>query len=616
MARSVRKKIQNKKRKHVVIVIVFLLAAVGIGLYRLPPSLLGIDRIIQLAADKFSTHSADVSSAEPVLRGTVFDRNFNELAVSYQLYSLFVRSVEITDHEKVIETLVQLAGVQETDLETSLKQSTTLIKVAENLDEKQAAEIDSLQLAGVYIKPLEERFYPEHETAGGLIGYAEEGIGLAGIEATFDTVLQHGEFRSVALPEVDFQGFNVKGNSRLDLVLTLDLEIQKTVDEQLRHYLKVSGAAKGLALLMDARTGAVIAWSRQPSFNPNYFWQAKDITHADMFSEVIDDKLYRRLLISGAAVYRSGEQSPKLLPATVAAVDYGLGERELREYGQLIGLYEDMRGRLTPGNKTAPGENEAVQSGDEHKNVNGLQLITAVASMVNGGWRTTPFILDSVFDGAQKSFYTRSKEFDAKRRRRILSPSMGIMLRRNLGRENQVPGKDFFLYTDSVARIVKQGGMGRYIMQDMVIGAMPAKFPEMIMLMVAQRDHLNPLPKGLKKSSVKLVDLGRKLMPLIYASASQKVQRDYPVGLNSANYNQFLISHRIDFKGGSHATGEKGPVMPTVKGLSLRKGLQRLNGYNLQVRVEGSGRIIAQQPVPGKPLYDVGECVLFLESKI
>ena len=111
------------------------------------------------------------------------------MAVSYQLYSLFVRSVEITDHEKVIETLVQLAGVQETDLETSLKQSTTLIKVAENLDEKQAAEIDSLQLAGVYIKPLEERFYPEHETAGGLIGYAEEGIGLAGIEATFDTVL-------------------------------------------------------------------------------------------------------------------------------------------------------------------------------------------------------------------------------------------------------------------------------------------------------------------------------------------------------------------------------------------------------------------------------------------
>jgi cell division protein FtsI (penicillin-binding protein 3) len=471
-------------------------------------------------------------------------------------------------------------------------------------------------LAGVYIKSLEERFYPEHETAGGLIGYAEEGIGLAGIEAAFDTVLQHGEFRSVALPEVDFQGFNVKGNSRLDLVLTLDLEIQKTVDEQLRHYLKVSGAAKGLALLMDARTGAVIARSGQPSFNPNYFWQATDITHADMFSEVIDDKLYRRLLISGAAVYRSGEQSSKLLPAPVAAVDYGLRERELREYGQLIGLYEDMQGRLTPGNKMDPGENEAVQSGDEHKNVNGLQLITAVASMVNGGWRTTPFILDSVFDGAQKSFYTRSKEFDAKRRRRILSPSMGIMLRRNLGRENQVPGKDFFLYTDSVARIVKQGEMGRYIMQDMVIGAMPAKFPEMIMLMVAQRDHLNPLPKGLKKSSVKLVDLGRKLMPLVYASATQKVQRDYPVGLNSANYNQFLISHRIDFQGGSHATGKKGPVMPTVKGLSLRKGLQRLNGYNLQVRVEGSGRIIAQQPVPGKPLYGDGECVLFLESKI
>ena len=616
MARVARKQTRNRKRKYAVLLILVLLAAAGVGLYRLPPSLLDIDRIIRFAADKFSLHSADISSAEPVLRGTVFDRNFNELAVSYQLFSLYARPSEITDHQQVIRVLTRLTGAQETDLEARLKQSMGLIKVAENLDAKQVAEINDLQLAGVYCKPVEERFYPEHETAGSLIGYTEEGVGLAGIEGAFDTVLQHGEFRSDSLREIDFQETRVLGSSKLDLVLTLDLEIQKTVENQLRHHLETSGATTGLVILMNARTGAVIAWAGQPSFNPNYFWQEPVTTHGGMSREVIDRTLYRRLLVRGAAVYGSGEQAQELLPMTIAAHDYSLQEREIMQYEQLLGLHEKIHCGLPGCNETTDWEKEGVHNAQGKEDVNALQLITAVAGMVNGGLRMTPAILDSVYDESQKKFYTRSKEFDAEGRRRILSPSMGIVLRRNLWQENQARVKDLFLSTDSVARVVKQGAMSRYIIQDMMIGAIPAKYPEIVMLMVTRQDHLNPLPKGIKNSSRKLADLGRKLISSGYSLATKQVQRDFPVGRDTSNYNRFLISRRVDFQGESSAPEQKGPVMPLVTGMSLRKGLQRLNACNLLVRVEGSGRIVTQQPGPGKSLHGVGECFLILESGI
>ncbi len=616
MSRAARKKTRNRKRKFAVTFIVILLAAAGAGLYRLPPSLLDIGRNIRLAADKFSSHSADVSSAEPVLRGTVFDRNLNELAVSYQLFSLYIRPAEITDQQEAVRTLSQVTGTKESTLKNRLKKSSGLVKLAENLDEEQVAEVNDMNMAGVFCKEQEERFYPEHETAGDLIGYTEEGIGLAGVEAAFDTVLQHGEFRSASLQEIDFQGHSVLGTSKLDLVLTIDLETQKKVEEQLRNYLKKGGATKGLAIVINAKTGAIIAWAGQPSFNPNYFWQEPEKTQAGMFRETVDSELYRRLMVRGAAVLKSGEQAQKLLPVTIAAHDYNLQKNEIMQFEQHINLHDSLSCSLPVCAKTKSQNNETDQNVSGADDVIALQLITAVASMVNGGWKFTPYILDSLYETSLDRFYSRSREFDTNRRRRNLSPSMGILLRRNLLETNQAASKDFFLYTESVSRIVTQGAMSRYIIQDMMIGAMPAKSPEMITLMVTQQDHLNPKPKGVEKGVKKLADLGRKIIPSVYSLAKQQVQRDYPSSRDFSNYNRFLISRRIDFQGDNPASDQKGPVMPLVTGLSLRKGLQRINPYNVQVRVEGSGRIVTQQPEPGKSLHGVGECVLVLESEI
>ena len=81
------------------------------------------------------------------------------------------------------------------------------------------------------------------------------------------------------------------------------------------------------------------------------------------------------------------------------------------------------------------------------------------------------------------------------------------------------------------------------------------------------------------------------------------------------NLRQFFISKRLNFREAAGKTPAPVVLMPRVRGLSLRKGLQQLNPYKMKVRINGSGRIIAQYPLPGQSLAGIDECILTLDAK-
>jgi len=123
MIKSLRSK-KNKRRWPIpLLFFVILLTAAGAVLYRIHPSLQDIGRIIQSAVGKISTHSAGQTPAEPVLRGTVYDRKWRELAVSYRLFSLQVNPVEVGDRRKTAEELARFIGDKPENVEARLKNS-------------------------------------------------------------------------------------------------------------------------------------------------------------------------------------------------------------------------------------------------------------------------------------------------------------------------------------------------------------------------------------------------------------------------------------------------------------------------------------------------------------
>jgi len=144
----------------------------------------------------------------------------------------------------------------------------------------------------------------------------------------------------------------------------------------------------------------------------------------------------------------------------------------------------------------------------------------------------------------------------------------------------------------------------------------------MMLLIVTQRDELYPLPANTDMMHSSIRDLGKDLLVNLYKEERERipVQKTLaammPKSHNTANYNQFLISSRVDFQEKIGRGVGRVALMPQLVGLSLRKGLQRLNEYQLQVKIQGSGQIVSQVPGPGEPLHGIGECVLTLASEI
>jgi cell division protein FtsI (penicillin-binding protein 3) len=605
MAKTLRSK---KKRRWLIPFFVILLTAAGIVLYRCPPSLQDIGRIIQSAVGKISSLSAGQTPAEPVLRGTVYDRKFRELAVSYRLFSLIVNPVEVVDRRKAAEALAPLVGDKVENIELRLKTAQYSMVLSDDLDARQAEQIAALQLRGVTCKATEARFYPGHTAASHVLGFMGDGVGLAGVEGKYDTVLQAGGFRKSNIPDIDFQGEESLGQKETDIVLTLDIDLQRQLENRFREHLAAQGSEKGMGLLIDPSSGRILALVNQPSFNPNYFWKANESNRINrIYNHVLDKELIRPLLARAAAIEREGLDGPGILPATVAAPDYGFTPEQLDAFEQQIQLYGSVFGNWESG--PAAQERTGAQPV-----VTGVQVGVTLASLVNGGWRITPYVVDSIYDHATMKRYSRSNE--ATEKIHVLDPALGVKIRRELFANWLLEQENLVVFTaDHVQIQPDKDQYSRYSMQDLFVGLAPAKQPKFLLLMAVEQDHLLPVAQRKDNENGVLELMGKELLAALAKVPPPDALPEKPPEKSEENLRQFFISKRLNFRNAPGKANEPIPRMPQLRGMSLRKGLQQIDKYKMTVRVNGSGRIIAQYPLPGQPLTGVDECILTLDSK-
>jgi cell division protein FtsI (penicillin-binding protein 3) len=614
MIQAVRKRKRRKRRLYIVGILVILLAATGGTLHRLSLSLQDISRIIQLAAGKISNGNENVIPVEANLRGTIYDRNFNELSVSYQLFTLYAHPSELADRHSSAEKLALILGTDKDILADRLNNVKPVIEIADDLDMHQAAEVAALDMDGVYCKPVEERFYPIHRIAAHLLGFTGNSTGLAGVEALYDQVLQPGVFRRNDAPEVDIDGVESAGLTTTDVILTIDLGLQKEVEQQLRSHLQSKGAARGIALVMEPGTGRVLTMASQPGFDPNYFWQSESQHLQDqVFQPVFEQDLLKPLLLTAAAIYEAGLDG-EILPVTVRAPDYGLTEEKLAEYRLLFGLQEPVPSIL-PSDKE-PARADVGEMGP-CRVLSGAQMEVALAALLNGGSRVKPWLLESLYDHNRNRFYPRAVEST---RHRILPPAQGINLRRELLQNSPYSGKNGFLFVNKSITIGKNKGFSDYRIQEVLLAAVPDKAPKVLLLMAFDYGSLYPLPPGAvgrkKKKKNYLADMGHKLLPVLMRYGMNEQVAERPVGKNEGNYRRFLIVRRLELPEQKKHYAEVDHIMPALKGLSLRKGLQRISPYHLKVSVQGSGHIVGQNPAPGEPLAKNGVCELTLQAQL
>ncbi|XCN74188.1 MAG: PASTA domain-containing protein [Candidatus Electrothrix aestuarii] len=601
--------------------LLILLVLVFCWLVFFPPfSWQGLTNVMRLPAsiskaigqDVLGEENAEDQQDRPILRGTIYDRNMEEMSVSYRLFSLLVQPTELPDRNKVAEQLSLILEREKEKILQQLQYADGMTELADNLEMHQVEAIEDLHLPGIHCRPVEVRYYPDHGVAGQVLGFVSGNAGLSGVEALYDTVLEPGEFRPVNIPVVNFAGHDALGETVADIVLTIDMALQRQLDQILAEYRQRKGASGGSAIAIAPDSGRILAMISQPGFDPNYFWQTDELqAHKALFAPRYDQELVRPLLVRAAATLEMG-MDRDLLPVTLSVPDYGLSEDLLQEYWLRLDMGLPIPDFLPL--SSAQGRASAQDMGDNNL-LSPVQIVYGLATLLNGGHRVVPWFLNGLYDHTEERFFLR--DFAGSPEARILSPAQGKRLGNTLLGASFSSAEGGFLFADMITKVSKEKGLSRQLVQDLLVVAVPREKPEVLLLLTANYDTLAPYPSEVEKRDLQgLLGIGKNVLPLLVGYGGQVETFTAPSAeKNPANLKRYFYSKKHNAAEVKETLARAHLVMPSLIGLSLRKGLQQLNRYNIKIQIKGSGRIIEQKPAPGEPLDETEICELILETE-
>ncbi len=213
----------------------------------------------------------------PAGRGTLFDRSGLELALGEQATTVYANPMQITNPRRAALAVERTLGVNADQILPALANRTRgFVYVARQADPAQAAALQRLKLPGFGFYPEERRDYPQRSVAAQVLGYVgTDGNGLSGLELQFDHELAGRPGKETITKDPSGQVIDVQNQipevPGRDVYLTLDHTIQANAEEVLRETVRKWAAKSASAIVLDPRTGAILAMAVQPGFNANSF---------------------------------------------------------------------------------------------------------------------------------------------------------------------------------------------------------------------------------------------------------------------------------------------------------------------------------------------------------
>src|SRR5436309_3196990 len=210
-------------------------------------------------------------------RGQLLDRQGRELARSIDTESFFADPREILNTDNTARRITAVTGQGRTELAGRLSEAKETNKkfiwIVRRLDIQSASKLDQLNLDGIYSRKEPKRYYPNDSLAAHVLGFVgTDEIGLSGVEQYYNEKIR-GEGGKVFL-ERDrdrraFESYEVQSHPGQTVVLTIDQAIQYRTEQALSAAVDRAHAKSGAAIVMDPRTGEILALANAPTFDPN-----------------------------------------------------------------------------------------------------------------------------------------------------------------------------------------------------------------------------------------------------------------------------------------------------------------------------------------------------------
>jgi cell division protein FtsI (penicillin-binding protein 3) len=476
-------------------------------------------------------------------RGTITDRTGVDLAISEPAQDLAADPYLISDPLSVSQQLAPLLGQTQDDVLRLLSEHTGFVYLARGLPERQAQKILALKLAGVTGTPVMHRVYPRGTLAAQALGMVgTEGDGLSGIEYSQNDLLagRSGERRVVSdaigqpvsitetKPEVPGQA----------LSLTLDANIQQRTEDVLGAVGKVFDPKDATAIVMDPRTGAILALASWPQVNANdpsayseaalqdrgvsFNYEPGSTFKVVTVSGALEDGLISpstpfnipdQIQVADRTIHDDTEHPEETLTteqilarsSNVGAIKIGALEGPERFNG-----WVHRFGFGTPTGVELPGEEAGVTLPLEHYSgssmgnlpigqgelVTPMQMATAYAAIANGGILRPPHIIAAV-DGTPRPLPPGHRVVSAATAAAVRHMLQGVLAPGGTASEVEVPGYQLAGKTGTASKI--DPATGEYSKSAYVasfIGFAPAADPKLLAAVVVDEPQSGSIYGG------------------------------------------------------------------------------------------------------------------------
>jgi cell division protein FtsI (penicillin-binding protein 3) len=619
-------------------------------------------KMLKTLADKQHVKTLQI---EPE-RGIIFDRNGEKLAASIMANSVYADPAKISDPTEVADKIAPILNIDRNTVVRKVSGSKNFCWLARKIPPEQASKIETLNMDGIFLIKEPKRFYPSGELAGRLLGFVGlDYTGLEGLELKYDNYLK-------ATPEKLTWSRDARGHrlypriekavtqqeEGYNLILTIDNRIQHIVESNLTEAITSKGAKGGFVIVMDPKTGEILALADQPGFDPNKFssyklGKGKNKAITDCFDP---GSTFKPFLAAAALEEGIVKENDRFYceNGTYRVSDRVFHEANRKKYGTLtfhdilkyssnigcIKVSEKLKKEkfyhyITQfgfGSKTGidlPGEVSGLLRAPQNwtrvdastvafgqgVSVTAIQLITALSAIGNNGLLMKPHIVRAVVDKQGRII----KKFETTPVRQVISPKTAKRLTAILTDvvgEHDGTGKKAQIVNVAVAG--KTGTSQKFDfarrayssekVRTSFMGFFPAENPQIAILVTLdepQRDKWGgvaaaPVFKNIGEQILTCFKSDIKESPFLVPEEEKKES----VKLKLVSAPQ-IISTQADTE---KDTDE--PFMPDFRGMTIKEALNKAREKGIDINVRGSGWAINQAPKAGVSINRHRSCTV------
>jgi cell division protein FtsI (penicillin-binding protein 3) len=601
-------------------------------------------------------------------RGDILDRSGRVLAYSVEADSIYAVPTEISDPgasaAALCTALTDCGPGERQTLTERFTRDRAFAYVRRQVSPDDARRVAALDLEGVGFMKENRRLYPNRELAAQILGYVGiDNTGLRGIEAAYNKVVSGRP--GAVLIQTDarrraFSRVERPPTTGATLELTIDEYLQHIAERELRAGIEENVAAGGTAVVMDPRTGEIMALASWPTFNPNEYRDASPEAQRNRATQDIYEPGSTFKIVTAAAALEEKVVEPDD-PIDVSAGQIRFGRRVIHDdhrsdilsftdvivhssnVGAIkvgldvgperLGQYVTRFGFGARSSRDFPGESGGIVWDSSKLNdsalasvsmgyqvgVTPMQMAAAVSAIANGGELLRPRVVGAVIADGVRTPTERTvvRRVVSRRTAAVVTGIMEQVVERGTGARAKVQGFSTAGKTGTAQKVVD----GRYSKSEYnasFVGFVPSRQPMFTIVVVIDSPH------------GKNLYYGSGVAGPIFRRIADAALRHYGVAptLNAAPPvlvarteapRERPISGPVEFPAivtvAGRAAGAAG-VIPDLRGLGAREALRVLAGLGVAPRLVGAGIVVEQDPAAGSPIESGDVAMLTLERNV